>query len=189
MTKVDQYSDNGVDVFSTDNSEIVELLHRRTVSTSLASGFQEKLSKAVLSSLKRHQQRTTTTTTITMTEEDEAYHDGRRLRSDPGFSEMDVVLDMRSDIANLHNELSELRKLFVGFMEKYACSRDMEAAKMIGFCCVCNHKQIDSLIYRCGHMCTCFKCADDLKTNSGKCPICETPIVDVVRAHTYSDQH
>lgn len=189
MTKIERYSDNNIkhDVFSTDNSEIVELLHRRTVSESLASGFQEKLSKAVLSSLKRHQQRATTKTTTT-TEEDEAYDDDRsRSRSNLGFSQMDVVLDMRSDIANLHNEMSELRKLFVGFMEKNGCSQNIEAAKM-SFCCVCSHKQIDSLIYKCGHMCTCFKCANDLKTNTGKCPVCATPIVDVVRTHTYSDQ-
>lgn len=41
------------------------------------------------------------------------------------------------------------------------------------------------LFFRCGHMCTCYKCAYELQWSSGICPICRAPIVDVVR--TYSD--
>ncbi|KAK9058074.1 hypothetical protein SSX86_022914 [Deinandra increscens subsp. villosa] len=40
-------------------------------------------------------------------------------------------------------------------------------------CSICYDTQVDSLLYRYGHMCTCFKCALE-------CPICEAPIVDVV---------
>lgn len=35
---------------------------------------------------------------------------------------------------------------------------------------------------RCGHMCTCFKCAHDLLWSSGRCPVCRALIVDVVKA-------
>ena len=50
-------------------------------------------------------------------------------------------------------------------------------------CTICYEKQIDCVLYSCGHMCMCFQCA--MKQwkgiGGGKCPICRQYIRDVIR--------
>ncbi|KAL8515902.1 hypothetical protein ACS0TY_014561 [Phlomoides rotata] len=52
-----------------------------------------------------------------------------------------------------------------------------------GICCLCQDSKIDSLLYRCGHMCACAKCAENLVKSNGKCPMCQAPTVEAVRAY------
>ncbi|XP_010238034.1 uncharacterized protein LOC100846253 isoform X2 [Brachypodium distachyon] len=115
---------------------------------------------------------------------------------------LEMEVRVRSEIAQIHHEIYELRKLAESCIasqvkiqhsiKEEVCSALREAGLMPsqpditanrGSCCICREMQVDSLLYRCGHMCTCFNCADQLKSSSRSCPICQSPIDDVVRAH------
>ncbi|ESQ51262.1 hypothetical protein EUTSA_v10016236mg [Eutrema salsugineum] len=53
-----------------------------------------------------------------------------------------------------------------------------------GICCICCESNIDSLLYRCGHMNTCETCAKKLVEAGGKCPMCQAPVIEVVHAYS-----
>jgi len=55
-------------------------------------------------------------------------------------------------------------------------------ADLIGDCVICGDK-VDSVIYRCGHMCVCNLCARTLQSQDQWCPVCRGPIEDIVRVY------
>ncbi|KAI0562498.1 hypothetical protein FGB62_59g16 [Gracilaria domingensis] len=57
-----------------------------------------------------------------------------------------------------------------------------ERVAKAGVCTVCLEKNVDCVLYACGHMCTCSLCARQLLSAGQKCPICRAPVRDVVRA-------
>ena len=51
-------------------------------------------------------------------------------------------------------------------------------------CSICLDLQPDCVLYTCGHMCLCFKCADGLvKSPNPFCPICRKEIKDIVKIY------
>ncbi|KAI5601056.1 hypothetical protein BDE02_01G066300 [Populus trichocarpa] len=132
----------------------------------------------------------------------QASNQDRRYSSSKSHSslEMEFVYDLKGHMEQLQREMSELRKAIQSCMEMQMNLQNSWKAREVypvqgngknspdrrpnkRSCCICYGKQVDSFLYRCGHMCTCLKCAHGLRQGSGKCPICRAPILDVVRAY------
>lgn len=85
--------------------------------------------------------------------------------------EVSAALNRSADSSGIHDCESPEDK------SRWECVRK-------GLCCICCENNIDSLLYRCGHLCTCAKCANELLQSRRKCPMCQAPVVEVIRAYS-----
>nr|AFK37247.1 unknown [Lotus japonicus] len=127
--------------------------------------------------------------------------------------EWDTINDLRIDMVRLHQRMNNMQRMMETCMDMQielqrsirqevsaalnrstgssgsphdSSSEDKSKWECVrkGLCCICCESNIDSLLYRCGHMCTCSKCASDLLQSKRKCPMCQAPVVEVIRAYS-----
>ncbi|CAI9104948.1 OLC1v1003748C1 [Oldenlandia corymbosa var. corymbosa] len=130
-----------------------------------------------------------------------------------GLQEWDVINELRMDMVRLQQRMNSMQRMLEACMDmqlelqrsvrqevsaalnrsivsidecKYDPPQDesnWEYARK-GICCMCHEHNIDSLLYRCGHMCACSRCAENLVHRKDKCPMCRAPVVEMVRAYS-----
>jgi len=51
-------------------------------------------------------------------------------------------------------------------------------------CAVCLERPPDCVLYMCGHMCMCYRCALGIHQSAdASCPICRQPIIDIIKIY------
>ncbi|KAK8491802.1 hypothetical protein V6N13_094577 [Hibiscus sabdariffa] len=127
--------------------------------------------------------------------------------------EWDIINDLRVELARLQQRMNNMQRMLGACMEmqlelQRTIRQEVSAAMnhssgsqgvmddsssknahnwdnvRKGICCICSKGYIDSLLYRCGHMCACFKCANELIQRGAKCPMCHAPVIEVIRAYS-----
>ncbi|KEH29944.1 putative transcription factor C2H2 family [Medicago truncatula] len=127
--------------------------------------------------------------------------------------DLEIINDLRLDMARLQQRMNTMQRMLEACMDmqlelQRSIKQEVSAALnrsagssgirecdslddnskwecvRKGLCCICCESNIDSLLYRCGHLCTCSGCANELLQSRRNCPMCHAPVLEVIR--TYS---
>ncbi|CAN4100834.1 unnamed protein product [Withania somnifera] len=113
--------------------------------------------------------------------------------------DLEIIHELRNDMARLQQRMDSMQRMLKKCMEmqvelQRTVHQDVSAALnrhafstdevRRGICCLCCNSSIDALLYRCGHMCTCLKCAEKLVQRKGNCPMCRLPVTECSRINS-----
>ncbi|WOH02070.1 hypothetical protein DCAR_0521458 [Daucus carota subsp. sativus] len=126
-------------------------------------------------------------------------------------NDWEIINDLKVDMGRLHQRMNNIQMMLeacISMQLELQCSVKQELSAAlnwqsrsadcenlvldetnlehvrIGVCCLCCDAKIDSLLYRCGHMCACSKCAQKLVEAKNKCPMCRAPVIEVISAYS-----
>jgi len=101
--------------------------------------------------------------------------------------QMDTQRAVRQEVAAIFSSFAQ------GFLAPRAANSPLNQPTMLhppistpvssGQCVICIERSVDTVLYQCGHMCTCNQCGLQLKMDGHNCPMCRAPIRDVIRAY------
>uniref|UniRef100_A0A1I7SQZ6 Protein neuralized n=1 Tax=Bursaphelenchus xylophilus TaxID=6326 RepID=A0A1I7SQZ6_BURXY len=67
--------------------------------------------------------------------------------------------------------------------EPGASEEKIQDGGMNSECVVCMSDRVNAVLYRCGHLCMCFSCAQETMKTTRNCPLCRQMIYDVIRCY------
>lgn len=99
--------------------------------------------------------------------------------------QLDIQRSIRQEVAaalnNIAGGASNLQ--FPAAAAAAAAAVGGQGAPSNGQCLVCVDEQVDTVLYRCGHLCLCHACAMRLRQAGAHCPVCRAPIVDITKIY------
>ncbi|XP_059846065.1 E3 ubiquitin-protein ligase NEURL3-like [Hypanus sabinus] len=77
-----------------------------------------------------------------------------------------------------NNGHSECRPRFTEVLTNY---NPQSSKPMDEDCLICFSYPVDSVIYKCGHMCLCYGCGKKLLSRKLACPVCREPMLEIIK--------
>ncbi|XP_072923891.1 E3 ubiquitin-protein ligase NEURL3-like [Hemitrygon akajei] len=90
-----------------------------------------------------------------------------------------VMIDVYGRTQGIQIEGHSERK--PSFTEVLANYNPQSSKPMDEDCVICFSYPVDSVIYKCGHMCLCYGCGKKLLSRKLACPVCREPIMEIIK--------
>lgn len=158
----------------------------------LRSSFREELEQLLQRMLNRRQAQTRATTTPT-TQETQTASTQRETQEGSNLQELERKLERVHRLLSTCIEMqSETHRAIR--QEVSAAMKDAGSALSTphavhstpsdaGKCTVCCDRNIDAVMYKCGHMVACYHCSREIRDRGRSCPLCRATIVEVIKTY------
>lgn len=158
----------------------------------LRSSFREQLEQLLQRMLSRRRAQTRTATTPT-TQETQTASMQREIQEGSSLQELERKLERVHHLLSTCIEMqSETHRAIR--QEVSAAMKDAGSATSTpyavhstpydaGKCTVCCDRNIDAVMYKCGHMVACYHCSREICDRGRSCPLCRATIVEVIKTY------
>lgn len=158
----------------------------------LHSSFREQLEQLLQRMLNRRHAQTRESTTLT-TQETQTVSTQREIQEGSSLQELERKLErvhrLLSTCIEMQSETHRAIRQEVSAAMKDAGSalstpHTVHATPFdAGKCTVCCDRNIDAVMYKCGHMVACYHCSREICDRGRSCPLCRATIVEVIKTY------